>query len=101
MCGALETSPPSDPKTAQEKSRRSFIFVDIDVLCKTLEQKKLIKFEIKKRFVFFLNKLPAHLFSNAHKTMRKYTQMNRVQFCCDIYSHALANCDANVTLRCY
>lgn len=35
MWGALDTKPPSGPNTAQEKSRRSFILVDMEVLCRT------------------------------------------------------------------
>jgi hypothetical protein len=34
ICGALDTSPPSGPNSAQEKSSRSLMFVDIDVRCK-------------------------------------------------------------------
>lgn len=30
--GAFDTSPPSGPNNAQEKSKRSLILVDIDVL---------------------------------------------------------------------
>lgn len=34
--GALETKPPSGPNTAQEKSRRSLMLVEMEVLCRTL-----------------------------------------------------------------
>ena len=37
MCGAFATSPPSGPKMAHEKSRRSLMFVEIDVRCSTCE----------------------------------------------------------------
>lgn len=40
MCGAFETNPPSGPKIAHEKSRRSFMFTDVDVLCKILKSFK-------------------------------------------------------------
>lgn len=36
MWGALDTSPPSGPNTAQEKSRRSLMLVEIEVLWRTL-----------------------------------------------------------------
>lgn len=35
MCGALETKPPSGPNTAQEKSRRSLMLVEMEVLWRT------------------------------------------------------------------
>ena len=35
MCGALDTRPPSGPKRAQLKSRRSLILVEIAVRCRT------------------------------------------------------------------
>lgn len=35
MCGALETRPPSGPNTAQEKSRRSLMLVEMEVLWRT------------------------------------------------------------------
>lgn len=36
MCGALDTRPPSGPNTAQEKSRRSLMLVEMEVLWRTL-----------------------------------------------------------------
>lgn len=36
MCGALDTKPPSGPNTAQEKSRRSLMLVEMEVLWRTL-----------------------------------------------------------------
>lgn len=35
MCGALDTKPPSGPNTAQEKSRRSLMLVEMEVLWRT------------------------------------------------------------------
>lgn len=36
MWGALDTKPPSGPNTAQEKSRRSLMLVEMEVLWRTL-----------------------------------------------------------------
>lgn len=38
MWGALETNPPSGPKTAHEKSRRSLMFVEMEVRWRILKQ---------------------------------------------------------------
>lgn len=38
MCGALATRPPSGPNNAHEKSRRSLMFVEIEVLWRTLRK---------------------------------------------------------------
>lgn len=40
--GALETKPPSGPKSAQEKSKRSLMLVEIEVLWRILKEYKFI-----------------------------------------------------------
>ena len=57
MWGALDTRPPSGPNTAQEKSSRSLILVEMEVLWSTLQHSQLqdnirLVFEKKKRFFF-------------------------------------------------
>jgi len=94
MCGAFETSPPSGPKRAQEKSRRSFIFVDIAVLCKILP--KISCDGIYKKLLHIF--LPSHLFSYAHKAVGENSQLNRVKFLSNFPLSSRANLDPQISI---
>lgn len=55
--GAFDTKPPSGPNNAQEKSKRSLILVDIDVLWSILKYEKTvwvtIIFKFNKKIIIF------------------------------------------------
>jgi len=74
--GAFDTKPPSSPNSAHEKSKRSLILVEIDVLCRILKQLSVTTMPKSGNQVI----LPSHLFSNTHKSVRKNAQLNRIKF---------------------
>lgn len=95
MWGAFETRPPSGPKTAHEKSSRSLMLVEIEVLWSILRDGEYSSAPLK-RDPYSSTHLPTHLFGDAHKAMREDAELNGVEISGDSRSHAPANLDLHV-----